>query len=160
VQAGAPRGRLMGAAPSSAEVPGSTASVPDIRPSHLLRTRSPLGALIHASSEHTHCTSASGAVLAALHIKGGGGRPSRGHLAASSLRRPRAPSSSASFVDLWCALCPLSPPYIYWCLSGAIACSADPLHFTLSARKYGRYPTLAAIWTSSSARFGADSVPH
>jgi hypothetical protein len=99
--------------------------------------RSPLGALNHAFlSPRVSCKSASGADVAAPQIKGGGGRPFCGRPAASCLRRPRAPTSSASMVDLWCALGPFPPPCIH--PSDATACSADLLYFALIARRYGR----------------------
>jgi hypothetical protein len=65
-----------------------------------------------------------------------GGRPFCGRPAASYMRRPRAPTSSASMVDLWCALGPFPPPCIH--PSDATACSADLLYFALIARRYGR----------------------
>jgi hypothetical protein len=88
------------------------------------------------SSHHAYCASAAGADSAALQIKGGGGRPFCGRPAASCLRRPRAPTSSASMVDLWCALGPFPPPCIH--PPDDLACSADLLYFALIARRYGR----------------------
>jgi hypothetical protein len=87
------------------------------------------------SSHNPYCASAAGADSAALQIKGGGGRPFCGRPAASCLRRPRAPTSSASMVDLWCALGPYLPPCIR--PSDATACSPDPA-CALIAHRYGR----------------------
>ena len=88
------------------------------------------------SSQHAYCASACGADSAALQIKGGGGRPFCGRPAAYCLRRPRAPSSPTSTIDLWCALCPFPLPCTY--PSDATACSADPACFALIAHRYGR----------------------
>ena len=88
------------------------------------------------SSQHAYCASACGADSAALQIKGGGGRPFCGRPAAYCLRRPRAPSSPTSTVDLWCALDPFPPPCIH--PSDATACSPDPACFALIGHRYGR----------------------